>query len=154
MNFANGAFFLSKHETHGGADRVGIVRGADEFYAQAAFGGGVMEKFCGGAILGDHKIHTAVVVVIGDGAAALFTVNRDAAFLRCHDGEMAIAVAAQQKAAARVTARRVAGGGEKVLAEENVFVFVAVEIGDGNSEGGGKLSFGGQGNCFEVIAAI
>src|SRR5207249_5970844 len=66
----------------------------------------------------------------------------------------AFAVAAKQETAPGIVARNVGLQGEKVLAEENVFVAVAVEVGDANGKGRRHLRFDRQWAGLEVIAAI
>ena len=45
-------------------------------------------------------------------------------------------------------------GGEEVLAQEQIFVAVAVEVGHSHSEDGSELSFFGQRTRFELMSAV
>src|SRR5688572_3246768 len=94
------------------------------------------------------------MVEIGNGAAALLTVNLDAAFSGRKCREIPAPVSPQAEALARVVAGGLRFRAEKVLRQEKVFVPVSVKVGDTDTEHGRELSLDRERPWFEMITTI
>lgn len=136
------------------ADGWSIAGRSFEADAQAGLRVDILEEFCGGAILGDDQVNAAVLIEVADGGTALVAVKDDTGFLSWNGRETACAIAAQPKSASAVLTGPFGAHWKKVLAQEDVFMAVAIEIGHADREGRCPLRFGGQGNGQEVCFAI
>ena len=99
-------------------------------------------------------VHSPIAIKIADCGTALLPVNGNARFLTRNRGKSSGSVAAKQKSASCVQAVVLSTHGKKVLAQKNVFVTIAIEIGDGEGEGRRPLRLWGQRQSFEMIATI
>src|SRR6266568_4044448 len=113
-----------------------------------------MEEAGRSAVLADCHIEPPVGVEIRICRAPLLPVHQQPGALPWHRLECSLPIAEEQEAPARVVARRRDVCREEVLAEEQVFLAIAVEVGDTGVERGSELSLGGQRARLEPRSAI
>jgi hypothetical protein len=119
-----------------GADGEGISAGTLQANTKAGSTGDISEEMRDAGVLPHHQIGTAVLVEISYGGAATFAISAKTADGGGSGFEAAVAVAEEEEGAAGIEARRVVGHREEVLGDDEVFVTVAVEVGDAEAEGG------------------
>lgn len=83
-------------------------------------GSGVSVEACFRGVLGNHKIGPAVGIVVGHGAAPLFSVDADSAPCAGRGLEMAAAVAQQEHASSGILSRHRRVHREEILGEKGV----------------------------------
>src|SRR5256885_2120892 len=106
------------------------------------------------SILPDGQIKPPVVIIIAERRTAAFTVDFESALLAGDGTESAPPVAFEPQSATGIVTRRVRGNGEEILAHENVFAAIAVQIADDDSKNGRPLRFHRQGSGLEMVAAV
>src|SRR6185503_17862947 len=114
----------------------------------------ILEELRFAIVLRNNEIEFPVGVEIRNGGGALLAIYFDASFVAIHCLERPATISFQPQSPARIVARCLRIDVEKVLAQEQVFIAVAVYVTDADTKGGSKLRFGGQGTSLEVIAAI
>src|SRR6185503_17970041 len=114
------------------ANRVQIPFGPLQAYAQSRLSSRISKQSCFRSILCHDQIGSPVLVIIRRRRAALFAVDQDPALLSGHHTKAAISVAFQEQTTTRVISRSLRLRGEKVLAQKNVLVAIAIEIRDAN----------------------
>ncbi len=149
MNFPGRPNFFALNQTHHRADSGRISRWPAQLHAQSGPCARVSIEPGFGAILRHHQIDASVVIEIAKRGAALFAVNENAAFLSGDRLETAAAIAAQPQPASRVAPGSFGLAGEKILAQEQVLMAIAVQIAGTDGEGRGHLRFDGQGARLE-----
>jgi hypothetical protein len=137
-----------------GADSTRIARRAFQSHTQTGPAFDVLKQTRGGAILSDHQIDSAIFVKVTRGRAALLTVEHDSGEMPGHGFESAAAKPAQPKPATRIQAREFRSQREKILAQEDVLLAVAIEIRHRDRKHRRPLRLGGQRHGLEAIPAI
>ena len=82
----------------------------------------------------DHEVQPAISVEIRHRSASLFAVNLQSTFLPGNRPEIASTVASQQQAAPAVVARRLGLHCKKILRQHEIFVAIAIEVANANTE--------------------
>ena len=143
-----------------GADRVGILRGPAQCHAQPALARLIDIQLCCAAVLRNAEVHTAIVIEVGEGGAALFAVNFDTHYAPINRREAAVPVATQPQASSAVIAgNRLSAcvfrhGAKTILAEKYVFVPVGVVVSHVNREDRCELRLAREGDPVETSATV
>src|SRR2546425_621202 len=142
-----------KH-THLRAHRIRISGGPIKHDAQPAPGALIQIQFGGRVVLGNSQVHATVVVKVGQSRASLFPVDFDASDACVGRDKSPVALAAQPQAAPAIIARKVRHGPKEVLAEEQVFDSIAIEIADVDGKDWGQLCLARQRYPFKMRTSI
>ena len=102
----------------------------------------------------EASIDAAIVIKISGSGGALFAINQQTGLIAGNGVKLAIAFAAQEQAASGIEPGEFGLSGEEVLAQENVFSAVAIEIGHGDCECGRELGVVREFERFEMVGAI
>ncbi len=105
-------------------------------------------------VLRDGQIDPAIPIKIRRRAPALLAVDFYPGFLASNGAETAFSISQQKQTSPAIVAGRFGVDVEEILRKKNVFVAIAVEIRHGQSESRRELSFDGQRDRFEMVAAI
>src|SRR6185436_16431087 len=122
MNFARRARFGPILQTQYSAEAIRICVWTHEFHAQPRFSRNVVEQSRRAPILCDGEIHTTVVIKVCGRRTTLFSVALHSGNVSRNRDQFAMAIAAQPKSAACLTAVLFKAKGKEVLAEKNIFV--------------------------------
>jgi hypothetical protein len=154
MDFTDGARAITEQEADLGADGIGISGRTQEPNAQAGFSATVSEKLCFRGVLADNEVGPAILIEITDSGTATFAIDGETTQGTGNGFESAMAVSAQQNASAGVAPNGLGLNAKEILSEKDVFVTVAVEIGNSDTEGGGELDDGRQNNGIKSSVSI
>ncbi len=141
-------------DSHDGAEAVRVAGRPAQAHAQPRGAADVVEQGGGAVVLADGKVISSVAVEVAQGASALLALDANPAFVTGHRTKCSAAIAEKQQSASGIVARGLGLDAEEVLADDGVFVAVAVEVADGDSEGGRELGLVRQGARLEMVAAV
>src|SRR5258705_95171 len=94
-----------------------------------------MVEFSCGAVLRNCNVHASVAIIVANRRASLFAVDRNATFRTGKGTKLARSSAEQAKATPGIVAGGLACAGEKILAQEEVFIPIAIQVCGTNSKG-------------------
>src|SRR5438093_1601965 len=112
------------------------------------------KQFCRCSILGDCKIESPIAIIIGHCRSTAFSVHQKAAGLPRDGHKTARAITFKQKSTPRIEPWHGRLGLEEILAQKNVILRVAVEIGHAHPERRSELRLCRKHPRQEFVAAI
>lgn len=154
MDFSRRTKPVAELEAHHRANSPRVPGRTSQPHTQPGFASDIVKQPGLTAILGDHQVGSTVPVEIADRGAALLSINFDAALLPGYRSEATLSVPLQQQAAAGIVSRGVRIDREEILAQEDIFIPIAVVIGDADRKTRGKLRFERKDTRLKVVAPV
>src|SRR5262249_49109025 len=134
--------------------RGDVSRRTFEANAQARLACHVPIKLGGLSVLRDCQIDPAILVEVTQCRAALFPVNSHSRDLSGHGGKSSSAIASEPQTSAGAERFGLWWGFEEVLSKKEVFVPVAVDVGNTQAKHRRELRLRRQQACFKARPAI
>lgn len=90
---------------------------------------------CGRAVLGHHQVNPAIAVEIRQGRTALFAIDANSRLVAWDRLETSRSIPPQPKSLARVQSAILGPHAKEILAQEDIFVSIAIGIGHAHGKG-------------------